>query len=275
MRGMSSDITTNTDAMPLNARIEGYLRTLVTVAGGHAQALPFDITGDWPEALASDAQPVTVTPADARDALTRFHANAVAHGSPKAAADLPSEPAYALAQQHKVTAGVQKNQRVSLWAQCLKSLRRSERSSAKAARTAHTIATKGFWTCEGVFVQKDGKDTADLRQYPSQRKARNAGANKAYGSDWYKTDKDLRKAEQVVAFTPAEGTVETTTVATPVQEVVTPAPAAPVTTDRVSSLMGLSKAALVAQAGGMGMATSGTKTVLATRIDEGLTALGL
>ena len=67
----------------------------------------------------------------------------------------------------------------------------------------------------------------------------------------------------------------TTTGATPVPEVVTPAPAAPVTTDRVSNLMGLSKAALVAQAGGMGMATSGTKTVLATRIDEGLTALGL
>lgn len=267
VRGMATTISTNTNEPTLNERIEGMLRDLLAVAqGSKSVLLAQDITGDWPEALAEDVDPVSVTPAQAGVALSRFHTSAVEHGSPKAAADLPSEPAFTLVETHTVVSGTYKGQKVNLWAQALKSLRRSQRKTAKQARAAHTIATKGGWTCAGVFV----KGTTDLRVFPSQRKARNAGANLAYGSDWYETDKAIRQGEQEVTHHPV--VTEQTTAPEPAP--VTTA-AAPVTTDRVSSLMGLTRAALVAQAKGMGQATSGTKAVLAARIDASLTTLGL
>ena len=166
------------------------LRAFMQGKGGHFMSM-HDLTGDWPEHSKTEN---VYSRSEVTAAVKRFIATA--RGAAKYASDLPTKPSVlgcvtSLEKTYTVTRGENKGNIRSLVMNACGAARRAHKIAARQAkRQAGIVAAEadgGAWFAQGVN-DKDGNPVP----YPSENKARKAGARLEHGGDWWATDKDAR-----------------------------------------------------------------------------------
>ena len=198
-----SEMTTTETTVAQPTMIESIATLLQTLVGaskakGTAKVNlgRWDVSKGYPDPIYDAATPDTsVTPKQAAATLARFCKAVVSSGWKPASALTPS--AHGMQLTHPLTSGVNKGNKVPVFAYGLSKVRRDARRTLKtAAREAALVVAQadgGAWFAAGV-TSKDGAGVA----YVSEPKARKAWARKNFGAEWYTTDKADRLSAAVV-----------------------------------------------------------------------------
>jgi hypothetical protein len=183
----ASDVNMSLPYAEQMAPLADALRAFMQGSGGHFMSM-HDLSGDWPEHSKTEQ----VTPrSGVTAAVKRFIATA--RGAAKYASDLPSKPSVAgcvasLEQTYTVTRGDNKGNIRSLVMNACGAARRAHKIEARRVKRSLGIMKAqdegGAWYAQGVN-DKDGNPIP----YPSESKARKAGARLEHGGDWWATDK--------------------------------------------------------------------------------------
>ena len=186
----ASDVNMSLPYAEQMAPLADALRAFMQGKGGHFMSM-HDLSGDWPEHSKTEN---VYSRSEVTAAVKRFIATA--RGATKYASDLPSKPSVtgciaSLEQTYTVTRGKNEGNIRNLVFNACGAARRTAKIEAKRVKRSLDIMKAqdegGAWYAQGVN-DKDGNPIP----YPSESKARKAGARETHGENWWVSDKDAR-----------------------------------------------------------------------------------